>query len=348
LEGREQAATIAAGAYELYNQGYWELGILVFCLSIAFPLFCIGTGLYVVLPLRFGRMPRHVVPAFRAFEACSPWAMTEVFLLGLIVAYVKLSGLATLIVGDALYAFVALTITTAWVSAALDPRVVWSRIPYSTPRPRRWSGRAIFATSPGPYVACHHCQLVVDAHDTDGVSKHCPRCGASLHKRKPDSISRTWALVIAATICYVPANLLPIMTVVSFGQGEPDTILSGVQALIEYGMYPVALLVFFASICVPVLKIVVLCFLLISVQVRSGWRTRDRSVMYRITEAVGRWSMIDIFMISILAALVKLDAIATIEPGPAAVFFAGVVILTMFAAMSFDPRLIWDAARKDA
>ena len=121
--------------------------------------------------------------------------------------------------------------------------------------------------------------------------------------------------MIAACILYIPANLLPVMTVTSFGHGEPDTILSGVKTLIQAGMWPVALLVFFASITVPVLKIVALVFLLISVQRRSRWRPRDRTVLYRVVELVGRWSMVDIFMISILVALVNLGAIATIVPG---------------------------------
>jgi paraquat-inducible protein A len=133
------------------------------------------------------------------------------------------------------------------------------------------------------------------------------------------------------------------MTVTSFGRGEPDTILSGVKVLIQAGMWPVALLVFFASITVPVLKIVALSYLLISVQFRSHWRPRDRTMLYRVVEAVGRWSMVDVFMISILVALVNLGAIASILPGPGAVAFASVVILTMISAMTFDPRLIWDA-----
>ena len=137
------------------------------------------------------------------------------------------------------------------------------------------------------------------------------------------------------------------MTVISFGEGEPDTIVSGVKALLAVGMYPVAILVFFASIFVPVLKLTLLTFLLVSVQIKSLWRPRDRTVMYRITEAVGRWSMVDIFMISILAALVKLGSIATIEPGAGAGFFAAVVIMTMFASMAFDPRLIWDAMENE-
>jgi paraquat-inducible protein A len=181
---------------------------------------------------------------------------------------------------------------------------------------------------------------------TSANHARCPRCGAALHRRKPHSVARTWALLIAACILYVPANLLPVMTVTSFGQGEPDTILSGVKVLIQAGMWPVALLVFFASITVPVLKIVALTWLLISVQRRSRWRPRDRTVLYRVVESVGRWSMVDVFMISILVALVNLGAIASILPGPGAIAFASVVILTMIAAMTFDPRLIWDAQEK--
>jgi paraquat-inducible protein A len=167
----------------------------------------------------------------------------------------------------------------------------------------------------------------------------------SLHHRKPESLTRTWALLTAAATLYIPANLLPVMTVVSLGKGEPDTILSGVKALAAAGMWPVALLVFFASITVPCLKVIGLVYLLVSVQRSSTQRLRDRTVMYRVIEQVGRWSMVDVFMISILVALVNLGQLATIEPGKGAVAFAGVVILTMFASLAFDPRLIWDAGR---
>lgn len=192
-------------------------------------------------------------------------------------------------------------------------------------------------------ISCHACHQLsrIPAGVPHGDAL-CPRCEAHLHLRKPNSITRTWALLIAAYILYIPANLLPVMTVISFGKGEADTILSGVKELIHAGMLPIALLVFFASITVPVLKLLALTYLLLSVQYQSQWRPRERTKLYRMTEVVGRWSMIDIFMISILIALVKLDAVATIEPGPGAISFAAVVILTMFAAMSFDPRLIWD------
>ncbi|SMF93554.1 paraquat-inducible protein A [Methylomagnum ishizawai] len=191
---------------------------------------------------------------------------------------------------------------------------------------------------------CDACHLLVRARPlAQGCHARCPRCGAELRSRKPNSLSRTWALTIAAYILYIPANLLPVMTVIMSGHGEPDTILSGVKELIESGMWPLALLVFFASITVPVLKLLTLTYLLISVGRKSHIRPRQRTFLYRLTESVGRWSMIDIFVISILVALVKVGALATIEAGAGAVAFSGVVVITMFAAMSFDPRLIWDA-----
>lgn len=195
------------------------------------------------------------------------------------------------------------------------------------------------------YWLCHTCHLLSRA-DTGG-HPHCPRCGTPLHRRKPDSLTRTWALTLTAYILYIPANLLPVMTVTMSGKGEPDTIMSGVKELVVGGMWPLALLIFFASITVPVLKLLVLTFLLLSVQFKSVWRPKERTVLYRITETVGRWSMIDIFVIAILVALVRLGSLATIEAGAGAVAFGGVVVITMFAAMSFDPRLIWDALEKD-
>jgi paraquat-inducible protein A len=193
-------------------------------------------------------------------------------------------------------------------------------------------------------ISCHSCHLLCKApRPLEQGLTLCPRCGARLHARKPNSIARTWALIIAAFVFYIPANVLPVTRVISFGKAQTDTIMSGVIYFVKSGSWPIALVIFVASIFVPLLKLVILTFLLISVQIRSKWRPKDRTRLYRITEAVGRWSMVDIYAITILVALVKLGALATIEAGPGAIFFAGVVIITIFAAMSFDPRLIWDA-----
>ncbi len=193
-------------------------------------------------------------------------------------------------------------------------------------------------------IACHSCHLLCRINfSLIGESLICPRCGATMHRRKPNSLKRTWALVLAAFTFYIPANLLPITVVTSLGKAQADTIMSGVIYFIRTGMWPIALVIFVASVLVPMLKLIILLYLLISVQRNSTWRPKDRTRLYRITEAVGRWSMVDIFVVTILVALVNLGSLATIQAGPGAGFFAAVVVITMFAAMSFDPRLIWDA-----
>ena len=197
-------------------------------------------------------------------------------------------------------------------------------------------------------VRCGSCEKLLRARPlTAGARARCARCGAALSHRKPRSLARTWALLLAAAICYVPANLLPVMEVAGPGGSEADTILSGVQAMFAAGWYVVALLIFFASITVPLLKILSLMGLLISVQRRSHWRPRDRAVLYRVVEIIGRWSMLDMFVLSLMVALVQLGVVATTEPQIGATFFAAVVVLTMFAAQSFDPRLIWDAMEEE-
>lgn len=193
-------------------------------------------------------------------------------------------------------------------------------------------------------VACRFCHTL--STPKDNLAKHevlrCPCCGSRLHSRIPDSLSKTWALLLAAMALYVPANLLPIMTVIYQGSGEPSTIMQGVFHLMEGGMWPLALIVFVASIFVPVMKLIILGMLLISISLRSQWSPKDRTRFYRVTEFVGRWSMVDVFVIAILVALVQFGKLAAVYPGLGAISFAAVVILTMFAAHTFDPRLIWD------
>lgn len=192
-------------------------------------------------------------------------------------------------------------------------------------------------------ISCHICHLLCRTDRHRGRrALQCPRCGATLHQRKPGSIGRTWALLIAAAICYIPANVLPVSIASSLGEVQTDTIMSGVIYFIQTGMWPIALIIFIASVFVPLLKLLILGFLLISVQRKSGWRPKDRTRLYRIIEVIGRWSMLDIYVVTILVALVKLGALATIEAGPGAVFFAAVVVITIFAATTFDPRIIWD------
>ncbi|TAN50729.1 MAG: paraquat-inducible membrane protein A [Methylococcaceae bacterium] len=189
---------------------------------------------------------------------------------------------------------------------------------------------------------CHACGLVLRVPPQLRQAR-CPRCHAGVHLRKPDSITRTWALLIAAAILFIPANLLTIMETHSLNSTQRDTILSGVVSLWNGGSWPLAMLVFFASIVVPMVKLISLTFLLLSVQRGSTWRPLERARLYRLLEFIGRWSMLDIYVITLLSALVQLQSFASVSAGPGSIAFGAVVVLTMLAAMTFDPRLIWDA-----
>ena len=191
-------------------------------------------------------------------------------------------------------------------------------------------------------LSCHCCDLLVEARSGQHGELLCPRCGAALHRRKPNSLARTWAFVIAAFICYIPANLLPMTVVTSLGKAQSDTIMSGVIYFLQHGEWPIGLVILIASIVVPLTKLFILIYLLISVQRKSQWRPAERTRLYRVTEAIGRWSMTDIYVVTIMVALVHLGNLATIEAGTGAIFFGAVVVLTIIAAMTFDPREIWD------
>jgi paraquat-inducible protein A len=190
---------------------------------------------------------------------------------------------------------------------------------------------------------CDACGLL--SRPVGGVTHaHCPRCDEPLHFRKPHSLQRTWALLIAAAVCYLPANLLPVLTTTTAAGAESDTILEGVVLLWSPTGWPLSLIVLFASIMIPSAKILALGYLLITVQRGSIANHRQRVRLYRTVEIIGRWSMVDVFVDSFTAALVQLPPLMSVAPAPGLLFFAAVVVLTMLAVESFDPRLIWDSA----
>lgn len=189
-------------------------------------------------------------------------------------------------------------------------------------------------------AGCHTCGKVVKLLHKTQVA--CPRCGCDVHYRKHDSINRAWALLISAFIMYIPANTEPIMRTVSLGQESADTILSGVIYFLSHGDWPLALVIFSASVLLPLLKMIAIAYILIMVQRGATHRKSENTRLYIIAEVMGKWSMVDVFVVALLAALIQLGALTTIEPGPAGMAFATMVILTMFAAMAFDPKLIWD------
>src|SRR5262249_3211559 len=333
MAGRERVDLLFTGPRALAADGFGVRGAVVACFSIVLPVFWLLLVAWVLFHIRHRERPPLLGPTFRLAVRLRPWAMTEVFVIGAYVAYTRLQDVGHVSVGIGGGAIAATAFLTFLVDRTLDRRHVWDAI--APPEMAREGWR--------PELSCPACDLLT--HLREGT--RCPRCGAVLRRRKLASIPRTVALTVAGAALYVPANVLPIMSGGRFGRPEPSPIVNGIGELMRRRLWPLALIVLFASILVPVLKLVSLSWFVLAVRRRSSLGLRFRTRLYRLVDGVGRWSNIDIFMISILVALVQFGFLASVRAEPGAVAFAAVVIVTMFAAMAFDPRLMWDAVEGD-
>ena len=333
--GRPIATTVPVMPFSLDEFNMGELAILVLTFTFIAPLLRLGTTLGVLVGLRLPHAnPSSLAALARIRVWLKPWAMTEVFLLGLFVAYTRLTTYSTVHIGPALYAMAGLMLVMVAADAWLDEHALWDAIgKRQPPAPQRG----------GEPIGCDTCGHLSVGRPGDS----CPTCESHLRIRKREPIARCWALVAAAAALYVPANILPVMTIVKLHRDTTATILGGVQELIAAQMWPLALIVFVASVAVPMAKLILLIYMLVATHRRSATGLRRRTKMYRVVDAIGRWSMIDVFMITILTALVRVGAVASVIPEPGAVCFAGVVIVTMLAAASFDPRVMWDRAEAE-
>jgi paraquat-inducible protein A len=295
--GIKHVANLFSGPEELVRRNMAALGIVVLFVTVLAPLARLTGTLYVVMRSHERTPPRQLRRVFAWAEKLRPWSMIDVFVLGVFVAYVKLGDLVTIGLAAGVYALLALTFVLVWLDSAFDREMVWERLDHRHPTDGPCLGSA-------DAIGCETCTLVTAPRLGD---ERCPRCESMLHERKPDSIARTWALVIAAALLYIPANYYPVLSVVQLGAGQPSTILGGVEELLTARQYPLAALVFFASILVPMLKLLGLSLMLITIQTgRSGW-LRDRTRLYHIVRFIGRWSMIDIFMESLLGRWSRSD-----------------------------------------
>jgi paraquat-inducible protein A len=332
IKGRHSETTLLGAALELRSHDMSMVAGLVLFTTVVVPALELLGILYVLAPLKLNRRLPGQRWVFKLIHRLEPWGMLEVFLLGVLVALVKLAHMASIAPGWSLWLIGGFILLMAATSTALNPDEIWRWLIKSP------EGQTI-AGNEGP-TRCHDCGWLSAECDN---SRHCLRCGSVLHRRKPNSIGHCWALLIAAAILYLPANLLPVMYSSTINHTQSDTILSGVVYLWLNGSWPLALVVFFASIMVPMLKLASMILLLTSVQLRWQWRPVERTRLYRITESIGRWSMVDIFVVTMLVTLVNSGTLAMVEAGPGIVAFGAVVVLTMLAAETFDPRLIWDA-----
>ncbi len=335
--GRFQLAQLETGPVQLSLQGFELVGALVFAVTVIFP----GLKIFIMLVTLIGLDTRLIHPRllkaiFRVYRPIGPWAMTDVYLLGFLVAYTRLTAIADVHLDTALYSLIGLMISMAAADGALDTEAVWRALDEAEDRP------APLGAPGGRLIGCHCCGLV----NREDEGARCHRCRATLRFRKPNSISRSWAFILAAVLLYIPANVYPVMIITQLLETRPFTIMGGIVELADYGLWPLALLVFLASITIPLMKLLTLGYMLITTQLGSAEHLIGRTVAYRIINFIGRWSMIDVFMISILVALVRFGQFANIQANLGAPCFAAVVVLTMFAVECFDPRLMWDGAEE--
>ncbi|HEV2674696.1 MAG TPA: paraquat-inducible protein A [Aliidongia sp.] len=329
FEGNERRNLTITGMTSLWDAGYPVLGVLVGLFSVAAPVLWLASlvpSLFLVL--RGERRP-WLGWLFRQATRLRPWAMTEVYLLGSLVAYSRIRDVASVEIAQGGWAFIAFALIVLAIDAVLDPRVVWRVI----------GPGALPGSETGDVIDCLECGLIAPL-DREGTI--CPRCAARLHWRRPDSFTRTAALTASAFFLYILANILPILRIVRFGRDQPSTIFAGVRELLQSGLWPLALIVFLASIAIPLIKLTGLTWFLLAIRRGLTRRVMARTRLYRFIEGIGRWSNIDVFMISILTALVQFGSLTRVEAEPGAIAFAAVVVLTMLASQSFDARLMWD------
>lgn len=358
--GHHTDASLFSGAQALYRSGQPGVATLVVGILIVAPLLLFLLQMGVLLPLRSARLPPHFGVAMRLLSRLDHWIMFDVFMLAVIVAVVKLSSLAEVTPGPGLWAFLVLMLAATASAMSYDRHVLWERYAELAGEPGgdgKGDGpdAGMAAGAPGRasalasgLVACSECGLLCQWHPVAvGGHARCPRCATPLHPRKTNSLSRTWALLLAGYVLFIPANLLPITITSSLVGVQADTIMSGVLYFWHEGAYDLAIIIFTASIFVPLAKLLALTVLAWSAQCRSTWEPLQRTRLYRMVEFVGKWSMLDVFVVAMLARLVQFSSLASIEPGPGAIAFASVVVITMFGALSFDPRLLWDPLEKD-
>ncbi len=340
VAGRGQSVVLSSGVGGLAEHDLAPLAAFVLGISVVAPLGRIVAMSVVLLGLRRPGPHPGLAVLLRLAEKARPWAMLDVFLVGTLVALTKLQDLASVNIGAGLYMLALLVVTMAAFDTVIDRRALWELV---SPSP---AGRSVAdpgMAQPGlagrtSWLSCRECGLL------QPPVPRCTRCRDRLHRRTPASLSRTAALVVTGLVLYFPANLFPVITVVSFGRGASATIMGGVLELLNGNDWPLAVIVFTASVAVPLLKLVGLAWLLLSTRLRLHRRLADRTRLYRLIETVSRWSSVDIFVAALLTALVTLGNLATIEPGLGVLAFGAVVFVTMLATDRFDTRLMWDAA----
>jgi len=328
--GVSRHSHLVSAADVMAKDGMVLLAAFIFLFAVLFPLVRFATLTAVLGALELGRNPRWLGAAFRTSVVLQTWAMPDVFLLGLAIAYARLASSISTHIHTGALCFIAAGILSLFVRAVLDEQAVWRRI---LPDAEGVSGEHD--------INCYTCEMVVPR---DHAGKPCPRCGATVTRRLRESLSRTVALTLAGLLLYIPANLYPLATLPIGTKPTQYTVIEGVLDLVQAKLWALAGVVFVASFLIPTLKLVGLGWCVLSVLRRSDKRLVAKTRVYRVVEEIGRWSMVDPFVIGCFVPVMGYNAFIYGRAGPAALPFTLVVVLTIISAKTFDPRLMWDAA----
>jgi paraquat-inducible protein A len=327
LQGQHAEAGLMTGVSGFLHYGMAPMALFAFAGIVFAPLGRVAILLFAMACVVTDRRPKHLARLCRFSETLRPWAMLDVFLVGALISITKLRDLVRVEMAPGLWVLMGLVWSLALFDSFFDRHRFWDYIDSPADVP-----------AGADAINCIHCNLLQEP------AAECRRCGAHLHRRKPESVQITWALVISGVILYIPANLYPVFTIVSFGRGNTSTILGGVRQLLTGSDWPLAIIIFVASIVVPMIKLIGLGWLLIAVRRPQPRNLRANTRLHRLIEVIGRWSATDVFVAALLSGLVMLDNLATVVPGPGVLAFGAVVFLTMVATATFDQRLLWDAA----
>jgi paraquat-inducible protein A len=328
--GRARTSVVGSGVAGLWMQDWVILAVGAALLIIVLPLVRFGLLTATLGAIRFGFRPPWLGPCFRWAHTLDAWAMQDVFLIGSFVGYSRVEARLSIGIDAGGWCILAAALLSMIARASLDRRTVWRVIAPERDPP---AGE--------PALSCLVCDLVMPL---SAEGSRCPRCGSRLHARRPNSTLYVTALVAAGYILYVPANLFPMTRLESVAGGQSHRIVDGVRDLVEAHLWPLAVIVFTASIGVPLLKLFGMSWFLISIRRRSTHALSTKTRLYRIIDEVGRWSNIDVFTIVVFLPLMQYGGLVSVHAGIGAAAFFSVVMLTMFASRLFDPRLMWDAA----